>query len=198
MNWQRVRDELLPRPDAFDCEWGVDTAGIKSLVFRRVLRGNSRSCTRYEPVNADACRAVVRRLPRWKFVDLGCGKGRALIIAHQEGFTDLVGVDFSSALCRAARRNLDRLGVTASVLTMDARTFVFPQEPSVVFLYNPFGPGILRDVLRNAASQQPRIFVYVNPLHETVFGRLTLVRSGHKLRVFANDAALAAAVPAWR
>jgi SAM-dependent methyltransferase len=33
------------------------------------------------------------------FLDIGCGKGRALIIATEYGFKDLIGVDYSAKLC---------------------------------------------------------------------------------------------------
>jgi tRNA1(Val) A37 N6-methylase TrmN6 len=41
-------------------------------------------------------------------VDLGAGKGRALMIASDFGFSKLVGIEISSAFCSAAATNMHR------------------------------------------------------------------------------------------
>lgn len=40
------------------------------------------------------------------FVDLGAGKGRAMLLASELPFRRIVGVEFSPELCDVARRNL--------------------------------------------------------------------------------------------
>ena len=42
-------------------------------------------------------------------MDLGCGKGRVLMLAVEYGFARVTGVDYSASLCEIARRNLDVL-----------------------------------------------------------------------------------------
>jgi SAM-dependent methyltransferase len=44
------------------------------------------------------------------FVDLGCGKGRVLMIASEFGFRRVVGVEFCAELCRQARANASCFG----------------------------------------------------------------------------------------
>ena len=40
------------------------------------------------------------------FVDLGCGKGRVLLMAVECGFKRVVGVEFAHELCEIAKRNV--------------------------------------------------------------------------------------------
>ena len=43
---------------------------------------------------------------RFTFVDLGCGKGKPLMVAASYGFRRLVGVDISAECIAIARRNI--------------------------------------------------------------------------------------------
>ena len=110
------------------------------------------------------------------FIDLGCGKGAALLLAKEYGFTTLVGVEFNPRLAEIARDNFARLAsrtgsaVGVSIITADACDFSFPSVPSVIFMYNPFGRASMDVVLRNLSAslgESPRdlTVVYVNPVH---------------------------------
>jgi len=181
--FQRLKREFFPHPDAFDRRLGVQTAGISSLFWKRLL--HRKDFFRYQAVDESYFREAIKDVPRWPFIDMGCGKGRALILAHEAGFTDLTGVDFSAKLCRAARGNLTRLGIRASVICQDAGEFQFPRHPAIVFFYNPFGSDLMQRVLANAGSE-PRIFVYVNFLHESLFQPFKLSRRGEAFALFAT------------
>lgn len=77
------------------------------------------------------------------FVDLGSGKGQALLIAGQLPFRRVVGVEIYDELSECAKRNIERArprlrtqdvdSVTANVLD-----WPFPDDASVVFMFNPF------------------------------------------------------------
>ena len=73
----------------------------------------------------------------WLFVDLGCGKGRGLLLAKELGFGKIVGVEFSPSLAKIARRNVTRYK-QISVVQGDASKYIFPPEPIVIYMYNPF------------------------------------------------------------
>jgi predicted RNA methylase len=75
---------------------------------------------------------------RFTFVDLGCGKGRGLLLAGLEG---------RAGACAVARKNLKRMKLSGQVIIVDAATYSFRDEPTVVFLYNPFGKTVLRRVV---------------------------------------------------
>lgn len=128
---------------------------------------------------------AVKNVPRWPFVDLGCGKGRGLILAHEAGFRNLSGVEFSPALCKIARKNLQHCGIQANVICADATQFVFPNEPAVVFMYNPFGPSIMQKVLANIGTA-PRCLIYVTPKHSELFRRFRLQENLNHSHVYAT------------
>src|SRR5579883_1856526 len=57
-------------------------------------------------------RAALRALPPlegFTFIDLGCGKGRALIVATEFPFRAICGIEYSDELAAVARRNAARI-----------------------------------------------------------------------------------------
>jgi SAM-dependent methyltransferase len=77
------------------------------------------------------------------FVDLGSGKGKALLIAGQLPYKRVIGVEIDEELSQLAERNINRSRsrlpaervecVTASVLE-----WKIPDDASVIFMFNPF------------------------------------------------------------
>src|SRR5438105_2249158 len=84
------------------------------------------------------------RIGEVTFVDLGCGKGRAVLLASEVGFREAVGVELSPPLAATARANVERWVAAGKsrcpvrIEQGDAVEFVWPQGPCVVFLFNPF------------------------------------------------------------
>lgn len=117
------------------------------------------------------------------FLDLGAGRGRALLLAADAGFRRVIGIELDPALAADARRNLARhaqrrsadagTGTTSSVLCQDAVDVVLPPGPVLVFIYNSFGPRTLRWVLErleDSVRRDPRpvLLAYHNPVHADV------------------------------
>jgi SAM-dependent methyltransferase len=111
---------------------------------------------------------------RFTFVDLGCGKGAVLLLALGAGFASVVGVERNDRLVPIARRNVEtyraRKGIDrpVEVLHDDVVHFGFPDAPTLLYLYNPFGPDTLTAVLRNleeSLDQHPRdvVVAYYSP-----------------------------------
>lgn len=158
---------------AFDREHGTDTCGHIIPEARSVIGRNWRHGQRYEGIPPDVFRRIIGALgincAEWSFVDLGSGKGRALILAKDIGFDLIVGVEYSDELCRVAENNLCALKIPARrvyVNCADAATFTaWPNGNLVVFLYNPFGPALMEKVAENLARRRgPALVVYANPL----------------------------------
>ncbi|HLF24266.1 MAG TPA: hypothetical protein VI565_10130, partial [Burkholderiales bacterium] len=88
----------------FDLVFGTETRGVvENADLRDVMSANLVRGIRYEPTRAIPFRRVLRaaRIPsHGTFVDLGCGKGRACMLAVMHGFANVVGIDYSPALCR--------------------------------------------------------------------------------------------------
>ncbi len=151
---------------------------VENTDLRDVQSSNLARGIRYEPTLAIPFRRALRaaRVPsHGTFVDIGCGKGRACMLAVVHGFDDVTGVDYSPGLCRVAERNLDLLRArtnrrfTSSIRAMDAADYAFAPGDTVVYLFNPFDAGVLSAVmarLRRSLATHPREvwIVYQNPL----------------------------------
>ena len=124
------------------------------------------------------------------FVDLGSGKGRTLLMASEYPFRKIVGVELIAELHRAAEENIQAYhsatqrcpnieGVCA-----DACAFSFPDEPLVLYLFNPLPESGLRRLIAGlekslAANPRPVYVLYHNPQLEHVVGeRAGFVRVG--------------------
>jgi hypothetical protein len=168
-----------PKPkDPFDEEHGVETSRHVKLSELEIESPNFAFGIEYSPVMPSRFRAAMECLAidhrRFTFVDLGSGKGRPLLMAATLWpFRQVIGVEFSEELHRAASRNIAEFkGVLrcpeVQSVREDATEFRFPNEPLVVFMYNPFVGRTMIQVLRNleeSARSFPReiYVVYVHP-----------------------------------
>jgi SAM-dependent methyltransferase len=179
----RFRQEFFPARDAFDREVGTNTSGKIMLRRLRIPSPNKSAGVDYEPVDPMTFKQAIRYVPhRATFVDLGCGKGRALILAHQAGFQKLIGVEFAPALAAVARNNLAALNISAEIVECDAANYVFPDENCVIFMYNPFG----RQVLKKIVPRMPGTIVYVNPVHKSEFHGLSIIHEDRAFVVYRS------------
>ena len=170
--WKAAR-YLLRRefpPDPFDVVHGTNTGGIVPPWNLGALGINARFAVEYAASPPDELMEAVAFtgvLPEHTtFVDLGCGKGRALIVAARLGFDRVIGVDFSPELAAIARANLDRLGITnASVFLSDAFHYSFPEDDFVLYMFNPFSAEVMQAVLANLrmSSASAIYLIYKGP-----------------------------------
>ncbi len=75
-------------------------------------------------------------------------------------------------------------------MTGDARDFVFPDEPTVLYLFNPFPEGVLRTVLGNlrdslTAHPRPVYVLYHNLIHERVFAEFEWLQAIRRTTQYA-------------
>ena len=162
----------------FDREHGVDTSG---LIWGNDLTSGSRNDawnTAYYGVAPSVFRASMAQLPAElrsgaTFIDIGSGKGRAVMLATGYPFAQIVGVEISPQLHRVAGDNLakyngnGRIGPPVQLLLQDAAEYRLPLGPLVVYLFHPFCRPVLKQVLRNLAESlqaHPRAaaVVYIN------------------------------------
>src|SRR5260370_9926823 len=91
---------------------------------------------------------------KFTFVDLGSGKGRTLLMAAEYPFRRIVGVELIAELHRAARQNIREYRsptqrcVQIDSVVVDAREFELPEEPLVLYLFNPLPERALFDALQ--------------------------------------------------
>ena len=82
------------------------------------------------------------------FLDIGCGMGRPLIVAHELGFKKLYGVDISSELLKTADSNLSSLNCRYYLACADVDDYKIPPGEKVIYLFNPFAPERVARLLK--------------------------------------------------
>jgi SAM-dependent methyltransferase len=165
----------------FDRERGVTTQALLFLSELDPRAGGEAlsHATHYEPVPVGAFRALLAEVPEADvrastFVDVGAGMGRALLLAREYPFKQIVGIELSPALAEIARRNVATAGDGPArcrdvrLIRADARRRRFPRGPLVAFLFNPFDGDALDAVLDRIAERgnaRSEWILYHTPVH---------------------------------
>lgn len=173
----RIAKEEADR--AFDEPLGVDTGGTQHLLELTIQSRNAALGVSHIATGPSHFHNAMRALdidPRgFTFVDLGSGKGRALMMAADYPFAAITGVEFAEELHAICRRNLERFGDRRiSSCLGDAEQFDFPPADPVVFINNSFDrPLVERIAERLVASVRENSrtvrLVYVNPRAPELF-----------------------------
>jgi SAM-dependent methyltransferase len=133
------------------------------------------------------------------FIDLGSGKGRALLMAADFPFRRILGVEVLPSLHRVAQENIRQYKsdsqkcFAVQSLWGDARNFAFPPEPTVLYLFNPLPEPALAEVvarLEKSLRKHPRALyvLYHNPLLEVLVTRsraFEKIGSTHQYSIYA-------------
>jgi SAM-dependent methyltransferase len=182
--WQALKPAAIAarrRERALDRELGIETAGNVPAGAVSAESGVAAQNNTYQPVLREDFEEIMSCLPTdtssFCFIDVGSGKGRALVLAARRNFAQVIGIELSHNLHRIAEKNLTRiegsLCTSVRILNLDAREFLFPSVPSVIFLFNPFGEDIMRAVISNIErthrnSDVPVFLLYLWPFQEEV------------------------------
>ena len=148
----------------FDARHGTDTGGLIGGGSLAVGSRNDPYITAYAGVAPSRLNTALdrwaetlpegERLETFAFVDLGCGKGRAMLLASQRPFHHVTGVELNPGLAKIAKRNVaiweagGRSKIAIEVVEGDATELGYPAGPLLVFIYNSFGPPVVRAVLQ--------------------------------------------------
>lgn len=165
----------------FDFDHNVNTTwsnvGLRTRI-REIFSGEP-----YQPIEADQFHEMIRALnidpAHFTFIDLGSGKGRALLLASEYPFRRIIGVEILPELHAIAQENIRKYTnptqrcFNLESVCADARDYTLPNEPTLLYLFNPFFEPVLKDVLAcigNSLRAKPRDFLllYANPLSEHV------------------------------
>lgn len=169
----------------YDWEHRVNTTGA-ALSWRTRLLGLLHSV--YQPIPPEQFREIMSALSghlapdtnfsQFTFIDIGAGKGRALLLASEFGFRRIIGIELIPELVEVARENVGKFERRGSysrieVVCGDATDFVLPAGPAVVFLFNPLPQSSLRKFLENLEQSlrqnpYPVNVVYANPIFEQI------------------------------
>jgi SAM-dependent methyltransferase len=158
----------------YERRYGVRTSG------NLVLQGHDTENVGYTPMNwRDLRRALPRRsvTNRDVFLDIGSGKGRAVLMAAVDyPFGRVVGVELVRELHVEAERNMaaagQRVGSTVvQLVCTDMRQYQIPDDVTVIYMNNPVRGSIFAAVLTAISesmirSPRPMRLIYHNPAEE--------------------------------
>ena len=113
------------------------------------------------------------------FIDMGSGKGRALLMAADYPFRCVLGIELLAELHRLAKENIGKYKselqqcFAIDCVLGDGGEFAFPAEPTVLYLFNPLPEsGLVRMMnhLEHSLREHPRVVfvLYHNPQLEPV------------------------------
>jgi SAM-dependent methyltransferase len=197
---------------SFDRKYGVRTSGHVELSDTSFDASRLDDATAYGPVNAWALRKLLRilNLPKKSsFVDLGCGLGRACIIAGEYGFAKVTGVDLAPELCVVARENLaairadGRKSLPIQIIQGDVWDFCDQSEDDVYFMYRAFSHTFLNDIVKKllqkaADRKKPLSIIYTERLSWPQSECVTVLTSNRRLRKIYEGSMLGQAFFVYR
>jgi len=155
-----LREVHAERQDGFDRQYGTRTSD--RLLGANENRGHWPTPAR---VFADMVAKLPVRKEDFTFVDIGSGMGRVLLLASNQPFKKIIGVELDPALVAISRENLatykapGKRCADIEARQADATKLDIPAGPVVFYLFRPFTTNILEQVMANihaSALQSPR------------------------------------------
>ncbi|MGF1596569.1 MAG: hypothetical protein ACFCVK_06495 [Acidimicrobiales bacterium] len=169
---------LRPDPHSYDADLdrrlGVDTTGAWDYPTDARPWAEAEG---YEATRVDVARYAFGLLSididTAELWDLGSGKGRITVLAAEHGFKRSVGVECNEELHRVATANVEAARavlppVDIELLSCSATEVTWPDQPLVVFMFNPFGGHVFDQVVASLEARARRgrrslHVIYVNP-----------------------------------
>jgi len=209
--WEFVRESTPSRRRQrygdvdYDWDFRVDTTGA-TVGWRDRLLGHFHSP--YQPTEPSLFREMIEGLAQaspkidfreFTFIDIGSGKGRALLMAADYPFRRIVGIELLPELHRVAKGNIDKYKSDSQqcfaidCILGDAGEFAFPPEPTVLYLFNPLPESGLATMISNLERSlrehpKPMFVLYHNPLLQQVLTRSAAFKrigGTHQYSIFA-------------
>ena len=175
--------KLLSYEGKYEKLLGINTHSIVNLDNLTLAGENTNQNHHYQGASYYILFSIFNELPQetkdLPLIDYGCGKGRALFVAEQCGFTHLIGVDIAKELIEDANKNkaiYNKKNPESSIdfLFEDATKYKIPNNACVFYFFNPFGEEIMQQVIhhiKESVKLNPRKIycIYLNPKYKAVF-----------------------------
>jgi len=184
----------------WDRKYGVDTSGQIDLTDIDVVGPNRDGGYASVSTSPRAYAFLSAFFPDdWKeftFVDVGCGKGRVLMLAALQGFDTILGIEFAPLICQIAEQNLagfsGRKPCKWSIVNADATAVDLPSDvPLLIYCFNPFKAEIWKrfvPVLLKAsgAHKKPMCLVVSGTIPEELDAASAVIESSSRFRKRAH------------
>lgn len=197
----------------FDWERRVDTTGA-TVSNRDRLLGMFHSP--YQPTEPALFHEMMATLARdfafdfseFTFIDIGSGKGRALLLASDYPFKQIIGIELLPALHRIAQENISRYKSESQKCSQllsicgDATQYAFTPSAILLYLFNPLPEKGLRELLTHLESNlhqnsqkstRALRIIYHNPLLANVLDEFSFLRKvtrTHQYAIYSNQGLL--------
>jgi SAM-dependent methyltransferase len=209
VGWNFLHDSLPERKrrrygDAdYDWEFRVNTTSA-TVSWRTRLLGLLHSP--YQPIEPELFHKIINSLEidfsEFTFLDIGSGKGRALLLAAEFPFRRVVGVELLPELNSIAEENIRTFATQKracreiQTFCEDATEYSIPAGPAVVFLFNPLPEAGLKRLAGNLQASlraHPRLtyVIYANPVHDEILrscAAFTRIGGTHQYSLFRTAA----------
>tara|TARA_S200000501_G_C20870796_1_gene764171 strand:- start:7 stop:642 length:636 start_codon:yes stop_codon:yes gene_type:complete len=138
------------------------------------------SGTRYETISYKSLRNILKvpfEMSFNQFLDIWCGLGRSIIVAHEIGFKELHGLDISDQLIKMCKDNLIKSKIEAKLTCQDILDYDLPAGDLVIYIFNPFGKERIEFLLNKVKNRSYKTFIiYHNPKHSDSFDSKNLIQ----------------------
>jgi hypothetical protein len=167
--------------ERFDERFGTNTSRTFQWSDLDATGGDVPSLWRYYPITRAGfdppMDAIDIPLDGFTFVDLGSGKGRALLFAADWPFRKIIGVEIAPALHAIAEQNVNLYSSPSQQCTRfelvcsDAAVWEPPDDDLLVYVFQPFPEDVFARVMENleaslARFPRPLVVAYLNPVFE--------------------------------
>jgi SAM-dependent methyltransferase len=184
----------------WDRKYGVDTSGQVDLTDIDVVGKNRDGGYSVVSTSPRAYAFLSALFPAdWKeftFVDVGCGKGRVLMLAALQGFDTIIGIEFAPLICQIAEQNLAHFSgprpARWSIVNADATAADLPSGvPLLIYSFSPFKPEIWEKfvpVLLDTyeANKMPMCLILSGTMPDAVRGAAAVLKSSARFRERAH------------
>jgi SAM-dependent methyltransferase len=154
--------ETKPPRHPFDERYGVETGGLISGDELQSGHRHDAFNTAYYAMVPSRFRRVMEYwladeshppIENYSFIDLGCGKGRAVLMASEFSFREVIGVELHSPLAKIAEANVaawttaGRAICPIQIVCRDATEVAFPEGLCLFYLFHPFRSPVLERLI---------------------------------------------------
>ena len=181
----------------YDIKNGVDTVSWVDLDDMKIDSSKKQHAAMYQAALTISLRKIIRKLRIAQdnvIVDLGCGKGKVLLVASEFGYREIRGLELSPVLCDIAASNCaiykDKTGTETNfvIINSDVRDYTIKEDEKVFFLFNPFDASVLEHVLGNIKESLERQsreiwIIYCHPVQRNAIDKN---RDFHKVNEFIS------------
>ncbi len=181
-NWDaRIALHIIRNEIRGESKYSINTIGSDSLKNLEKKGIDITHATIYMPVSYDLLENFFEEIKIETFnhfLDIGCGKARAMCVAAAYGVKKISGVELSRELYNTAIENIAVVkqanpSTGIKIYNNDAFYFDIEDDVDCIFMFNPFDETIMEAVMENIETSldlNPRVItiIYINPMEKHV------------------------------